>query len=309
MREIASEGTAYAALVERLSRRSVADGHDPYRGIDWDAPENHIDPEDPRWEAPTVNPLARTLWYRAESAGRRARLALEVVCSSMKVGWQFENVLERGLLGFVETLPDDAPERRFVHHEIAEESRHTQMFQEFVRRAGISVPGLTALHRRLGDGIAGLGRSFPELLFVFALGGECPIDHLQRLALATPDGLHPLLRQIMEIHVTEEARHVGFARAYLRERVPRLPTARRLLLAVAGPIILAHMAPLMLLPPAAILRRHGVPWEAMREMRESPANRQRMREAIAKIRQLYLELGLYRAVLWRALGLEPEASP
>ena len=67
-----------------------------------------------------------------------------------------------------------------------------------------------------------LGRRFPELFFIFVLGGEDPIDHVQRETLRSERELHPLLERIMRIHVTEEARHLSFARHYLKREVPKL---------------------------------------------------------------------------------------
>ena len=72
-----------------------------------------------------------------------------------------------------------------------------------------------------------LGARFPELFFVFVLGGEDPIDHAQRLALAERDDLHPLVRRMSQIHITEEARHLCFARSFLREHVPELTPRKR----------------------------------------------------------------------------------
>ena len=39
----------------------------------------------------------------------------------------------------------------------------------------------------------------------------------------------------MRIHIAEEARHISFARHYLRHRVPRMPGYRRLMLGVVSP--------------------------------------------------------------------------
>ena len=59
------------------------------------------------------------------------------------------------------------------------------------------------------------------------LGGEDPIDHVQRTTLRSGRELHPLLERIMRIHVTEEARHLSFARQYLRTNVPTLAGVQR----------------------------------------------------------------------------------
>ena len=101
----------------------------------------------------------------------------------MKTGLQFENVLCRGVLEYVDTLPNGAPEYRYAMHELIEEGQHQLMFQEFVNRSGIDVDGMP-LDAKIGSRfVVLLGRVFPELFFMFVLGGEDPIDHVQREAL------------------------------------------------------------------------------------------------------------------------------
>ena len=69
-----------------------------------------------------------------------------------------------------------------------------------------------------------LGRRFPAAFFFFVLGGEDPIDHVQRQVLSSGREQHPLAERIMRIHVTEEARHIKFAREGVvrRTRVPEI---------------------------------------------------------------------------------------
>ena len=64
-----------------------------------------------------------------------------------------------------------------------------------------------------------LSRAFPEAFFLFVLAGEDPVDHIQRKQLKE-GGSHPATERIMRIHVAEEARHIAFARHWLRERAP-----------------------------------------------------------------------------------------
>ena len=64
----------------------------------------------------------------------------------------------------------------------------------------------------MDDRMAAFGRSFPELFFFGVLGGEIFIDQQNREYLKRPrDAVHPLVRRVLQIHVTEEARHVCFA--------------------------------------------------------------------------------------------------
>ncbi len=60
----------------------------------------------------------------------------------MKIGVQFENLLKRGLLAYALPLPNGSSEFRYVYHEVIEEGHHGMMFQEFVNRSGMPIPGL-----------------------------------------------------------------------------------------------------------------------------------------------------------------------
>ncbi len=299
---------AWLSLLGRLSRQSVTRHFDAYADIDWDRPELALDPEDPRWELPADDPLGATAWYRGLPAADRARLGCELVASKMKIGLVFESILKRGLLEFVSTLPNGAPEFRYAYHEIIEEAQHSLMFQEFVNRSGFDAAGLPAIRRFSSRRIVRLGRRFPQLFFLFVLGGEDPIDYVQRRELRASRELHPLLERIMRIHVTEEARHLSFARHYLKRTVPGLPGRRRVRLAIAAPVILTAMAQMMLKPSGQIVARYSIPRPVIAEAyTRNPRHRADTAASLDKVRKLCDELGLIRGpyrVLWRRLGLE-----
>lgn len=297
---------AYLRRIAQLSARSVTKHFDAYADVDWDRAANAIDIEDRRWEKTEDDVLGATNWYRTQSPAMRAHIGLHHILMQMKMGVDFENILSRGLLEFASTLPNGAPEFRYAYHELIEEGQHSLMFQEFVNRAGLPVRGLSGWEAFGARQVPRLGRIFPELFFIFVLGGEAPIDHVQRRALEQPD-LHPLLRRVMQIHVTEEARHLCFAKNYLLEHVPRLGRVRRLQLQVRAPIILAVMARQMLIPSKELLRTYSVPRSVVREAYiDNPLHRQRTLESLEPVRSLCAEIGLITApfdALWRLTGL------
>jgi hypothetical protein len=298
----------FTVMVGRLNRLSVERHFDAYADIDWDDAALALDPADPRFELPAVDPLRHTDWYAAQPPADRARLGCYRWAACMKTGWHFENLLQRGLLRHAFELRNGAPEFRYLHHEIIEESQHTLMFQEFVNRSGFPVRGMPWILRRLAETfVVPLARVFPTLFFLFVLGGEDPVDHLQRRVLADPDTtLHPLVERIMRIHTTEEARHLSFARKYLQRTVPELGFFRRLHLAVIAPLVLGIMARLMLLPSGDLVRHFAVPGDVVRAANRTPAGRQLLKDSVAKTRKLFVELGLITPVsktLWKAVGL------
>ena len=299
--------SAWEGLLGRLSKLSVTRHFDAYADVDWDSPEMHIDRHDPRWILGDDDPLGRTDWYRGLAPEQQASLGLDLIASKMKIGLQFEGILKQGLLRFAAGLPNRSPEFRYCYHELIEEAQHSLMFQEFVNRSGFDARGLSKIDRFGADFVVGLGRRFPELFFVFVLGGEDPIDHVQRRELRRGGTIHPLLERIMRIHVTEEARHLSFARHYLKRRVPGLSRFRRFELAVGAPLILAAMAQMMLRPSRQVVADYSIPPSVLDEAyTKNPEHQAATVESLQKVRRLCEELGLltpmYRR-FWRRLGL------
>jgi para-aminobenzoate N-oxygenase AurF len=301
----------YYKLIRRLSHQSVVKHFDAYADIDWDSPEFAIKPDDPRWELGPDDALGATEWYRSQPQPIRARIGLQMFATFMKIGVAFENVLKRGLLDFAGRLPNGAPEFRYCYHEAIEEAQHSLMFQEFVNRSGMDIPGLDGRLDRIGaDIIVRLVRRSPELFFIFVLAGEDPIDHVQRQALGKPRStMHPLLRRIMQIHVTEEARHLSFARHYLRRHVPSMSRLRKAWLSIRVPFILGGAAQMMTQISPQIVREYRIPKTVMNEAyRRNPVHRQHVADSLRKLRELCIELGMVNGVsviLWKVMGIWP----
>jgi hypothetical protein len=186
------------------------------------------------------------------------------------------------------------------------------MFQEFVNRSGLDAPGLTWDLKLGSRAVVQMARRFPAMFFVFVLGGEDPIDHVQRKSLRSDRELHPLLERIMRIHVTEEARHLSFARQYLRHQVPQLPRWRRRALTVQAPLVLATMAGVMMRPPRQVVREYQIPADVIREAYgPGTPSRQQVRDSLRKVRALLLELGLVTPTsrrLWRSFDIWDEPA-
>lgn len=302
----ASRAEPWSTLLARLSRQSVVKHFDAYADVDWDRPDHAIDPSDPRWEEHADEPLGATAWYQALPQPTRARLGLHLIASQVKIGLEFERTLVIGLLEFASTLELARPEFRYAYHEVIEETQHSLMFRELLVRTGLEVRGLGWLDRMGARRVARLGRTFPELFFLFVLGGEEPIDHAQRQALRAGRATHPLMARVMRIHVTEEARHICFAREYLRQHVPRLPARRRIALAIQAPILLAEMTRQMLRPSRHVVRTYGIPPDVVAAAYDrNPAHHAFVAESLSDVRALCLELGLvtpWTRPLWRRVA-------
>ena len=304
---------AYQRLLARLSHQSVVKHFDAYADVPWDDPAFAIDPSDPRLELSANDALGATAWYRALPQPTRARIGLHMIATFARIGWQFESVLKRGLLEFALRLPENAPEFRYVYHEVIEEAQHSLMFHEFVGRTGLKTrpPWILGLGDRV---VVSFARRFPELFFFFVLAGEDPIDHSQRELLNSGKELHPLIERISRIHIIEEARHIAFARHYLRRNVPKVRGLRLFILRLRTAIVMAIAARMMSRPSGHVVRSYGIPPEVLREA-YGPGSKgaEHIKRALFKPRELAWELGVLNerwAPLWKKRGIyAPQGSP
>jgi len=298
----------YTSAIEHLNELSVCKYHDPFTDIDWDAPAHRIDPEDPRLCIPDDHPLARTAWYATLPAATRSRFGLRFLAQTLKYGIGFEAVLSRGLLEFCQTVPNRSPEFRYAMHEVIEEARHSQMFQEFIDRAGAQTRVIEGLPAFVDDRVAHLGRTQPCLFFFAVLGGEIFIDEQNRSALKRPKAeVHPLVRLIMKIHVMEEARHVCFAQRYLQEHLPQLSAWQRFYMGFVVPLTFSYGAQLMLTPDRQLREEFGMPQEAFdAAFGAGSEHRKLLMRATEPMRVLCAQHGLLRPAhlwAWRRVGL------
>jgi hypothetical protein len=288
---------SFRRLTERLSAASVRRRSEAFRDVDWERPDHQIHADDPRWEAAASwDPLGASAWYRDQSPDRRAAIGLCRQVGILKVGIEFERVLAEGLLRFAARLPNGHPAFRYVYHEITEEAQHSMMFQELIDRSGFDPPGavdhIQALFRRIAD----LACELPVLFFLAVLSGEESFDHINRQMLATPS-THPLMAQICRIHVVEEARHVSFARAYVRDAVRRLDPRSLRELRYQAAFVVDFAATRMFDFTDWFRREMGVPDDVHRSIVTSPAAERVRTGSIAGVTALCREVGLHDARL------------
>jgi hypothetical protein len=307
----AVDDTAYERRVERLIEVSEDHAHDAYADVPWDEPGFELDPTDPRLRAFSFDPLAHTAWYQNLEPIEQARVGLRRAGVNLRIGWEFENRLQQGLLIRALHMDNSDVAFRYVQHEVAEESHHSMMFYEFNRRYAPEVRGMPRGLKVLANWLVQRSaRRFPEIFFMLVLGGEVPIDHVQRMVLKE-EAVHPLLERIMRIHVEEEARHVAYANQELRRRVPRMSRWRRTVLALFTPVTMGVMTRMMIRPSPWQLRYEGVPEADIRAAYRRPESRQLLKDSAGRIRRLCVELGLITPLaqrLWRHYGLWDEPA-
>ena len=258
--------TTYQERLRTLSEASVSQHFDAFEDIAWDDPAYAVRADDERWVLPEADVLGRHPWYQALPVAEKIRIGLYRQANVTKVGLQFEQILIAGLMNFAFTLPNGSPEFRYSTHEATEETHHTQMFQEFVNRTGQDVPGGSRLFRALAPFLPLAAKWLPFGFFYGVLAGEEPIDHVQKSILRAGDDMHPLLQRIMQIHVAEEARHIGFAHQYLEHQAPKLGKVDRAVLSVLVPVIMRWLCNEILVPSRRAQRDMGIPQHVVDEI-------------------------------------------
>ncbi|MGC4935564.1 AurF N-oxygenase family protein [Gordonia sp. DT30] len=303
----------YARVLDDLSAASVHRNFDPYLDIDWDAPEMAVIPDDPRWILSyDVDPIGRHPWYQSQPRDKQIAIGMWRQANVAKVGLQFESILIRGLMQYSFALHNGDKRFRYTTHESKEECNHTLMFQEMVNRIGMDVPGAKVFYRRVSMFLPLISTVFPTVFFFGILGGEEPIDHLQKDFLRTTDDLHPAMSAVMQLHVAEEARHISFAHHHLRETVPKKGPVRRFLLSLTLPIAMRGLLGAIMVPPRSFRREFDIPDSVMRQIFwGSPESKRVRRNVFGDVRMLAEQCGLDNPAargLWRILGISGRSS-
>ncbi len=313
MGAIGTSQQEYHDLLRTLSEASVEHHFDAFVDVAWDDPGVRDRPEGPAVDpARRSTPSVARTWYRGLPRERQIEVGFYRQANVVKVGLQFEQVLIAGLMMYCLELPNGRPEFRYSTHEATEECHHTQMFQEFVNRCH-DVAGSHTLFRALGPFLPLAAKHLPFIFFIGVLGGEEPIDYVQKVMLRAGEEMHPLLRRISQIHVAEEARHIGFAHQYLEHRAPHLGRFHRLFASVLTPVLMRVLCDAIVVPGKKAVRDMGIPPEVVREVWwESPEAREFLRDMFGDVRMLADELGLMNPVsrrIWRALAHRRALQP
>ena len=303
---------SYEQRLQTLSEASVHQHFDAFKDIAWDHPDYAIDPHDRRWILPEVDVLGRTQWYRSLPREEQIRIGLYRQANVTKVGLQFEQILIAGLMNYAFSLPNNSAEFRYSTHEATEECHHTQMFQEFVNRSGQDVGGGSGIFRAVSPILPLAARIVPFGFFFGVLAGEEPIDHVQKTILRAGDDMHPLLQRIMQIHVAEEARHIGFAHQYLEHKAPRLKRHERAVLSVAVPLIMRWLCDEIVVPTKKAQRDMGIPRSVVKELYwDNPESRKFLRDLFGDVRMLAEQTGMMNKVsrrVWKLMKIDGPTS-
>ncbi|BCO34595.1 diiron oxygenase [Mycobacterium heckeshornense] len=201
---------------QRLLKGSVKKSYAPVVDIDWDAP---LDPDKFYLPPKTVSLYGTPLWDQMTRA-QRIELSRQEFVNTLSAGIWFENILNQALLRRLMHEDPTASESHYALTELGDETRHMVMFGKAIERVGARPVRPRLYHRIVINALPLVFRG--AMLWVAALIGEEIFDALQRQMMDDPE-LQPMVQRLMRIHVTEEARHIQFARDGLRKRVAEMP--------------------------------------------------------------------------------------
>ncbi|BBU21451.1 AurF N-oxygenase family protein [Mycobacterium xenopi] len=213
---VKSTGPSREEFSERLLKGSVKKSYAPIVDIDWDAP---LDPDKFYLPPKTVSLYGTPMWDQMTRA-QRIELSRQEFVNTLSAGIWFENILNQALLRRLMHEDPTASESHYALTELGDETRHMVMFGKAIERVGAKPVRPRLYHRIIINALPLVFRG--AMLWVAALIGEEIFDALQRQMMDDPE-LQPMVQRLMRIHVTEEARHIQFARDGLRKRVAEMP--------------------------------------------------------------------------------------
>ena len=211
-------------FAERLLKGSVKKSYAPVVDIDWDAP---LDPDKFFLPAKTVSLYGTPIWD-SMSREQQIELSREELVNTLSAGIWFENILNQALLRKMMHQDPTASATHYELTELGDETRHMVMFGKAIERVDAK-PVRPRYYQRFIINLLPFAFQGP-VLWVAALIGEEIFDSLQRQMMDDPE-LQPMVQRLMRIHVTEEARHIQFARDGLRKRTPHMRWAPKFFVA------------------------------------------------------------------------------
>ena len=279
---------------ERLLRSTAARSYDPDLDIDWSVPPL----PDKAFLPEHRCSLYGTPLYARMTPQQRRELGKHEAASVASAGIWLEFVLLR-LLAKLAYQGDPASRHvQYALAEMAEECRHSTMFARMIEWMGAPGYGPSRVVHTLGKLLPTL--AYGPAMWGAILIGEEMTDRYQR-EMVVDESIQPLVRMVNRIHIMEEARHIGFARAELTRSAAKLSLAelpvQRAVLGRVAFIVARH-----LISPE-VYRSVGLdPAQAHRVALANPAHHETIRFGGEKIVAFLREAGMIgppATHLWR----------
>lgn len=287
-------------FADRLLKGSVKKSYAPVVDIDWDAP---LDP-DKFFLPPKTLSLYDTPLWDSMTREQQIELSRQELVNTLSAGIWFENILNQALLRKMMHQDPTASATHYELTELGDETRHMVMFGKAINRVG-GKPVRPRSYQRFIINLLPFAFQGP-MLWVAALIGEEIFDSLQR-QMMDDDELQPMIQRLMRIHVTEEARHIQFARDGLRKRAPHMRRMPKFFVANINGVGGYFFR--FLFTNKVQYRRLGLDAKQARRMaRRSPHRMQTQVMGFAPLAAFLEEVGLMGPIarrMWRRSGFLP----
>ncbi|NTY60105.1 AurF N-oxygenase family protein [Mycolicibacterium sphagni] len=279
---------------DRLLKGSAKKSYVPVVDIDWETPVV----SDKFFLPPRVVSLYGTPMWADMTRDQQIELSRQEFINLLSAGVWFENILNQALLRGLMHADVTSASTHYSLTELGDETRHMVMFGRAIAAVDGKPFQPSRFQRRIINTLPLVFQK--QVLWIAALVGEEIFDALQRQILDDPE-LQPIVSRIMRIHVTEEARHIQFARDGARRDVPMTRRRNRFLLATihgaGGPFYR------YLFTNRAVYRRAGLDGrEARRQARANPYFHETTRAGFAPLAAFLEEIGLMNQIsrrMWK----------
>lgn len=282
------------AVAKRLLKSSLQHSYEPSIDIDWDAP---LDENGYGMPPERCSLYGTALWDELTEEQRRT-LSIHEICSIARVGLWFEVILMQMLLRYAYDRDPRSKHIQYALTEIGDECRHSVMFAKMTERYGVPdyAPG-PLVHQ--------LGRLYKTIatgpsMFASVLVAEETLDQIQREGMRD-ERVQALSRMVSKVHVTEEARHVRYAREEVARLMPLLSWPQReiakVLTAVVGTVVVRSLV------SPEVYRSVGLdPRTARKAALANPHYQETIRWSARKLMPFFDEVGLLGGpanLIWR----------
>jgi hypothetical protein len=283
-----TDSSTLATLPERLSASSAA-YRDPLAQVDWDT----LDPGQPWMPEELVSLHGLPEWEAMDEDQRRYLSQCEFV-AFLELGLWLESLFMQRIAARASRGPGQGLEDyTYQLHELREEAGHSLMFAEVMRRGGMPPMASRDVRPRIANAFGRLAPFDSAGFWATILIGEAVPDQVNRL-MYRDERLPEAVRQVVAVHMREEARHIAYARQRVSDKLAGMsPLARRGLQLLLRQVFRQFIGQCFY-PPAQVYAQAGLarPRAVARRARRNPVRARMVERCIAPTVDFLADNGL-----------------
>jgi len=262
-----SDSATLATLPERLSASSAV-YRDPLAQVDWETLD-----ADAAWMPDELVSLYGLPEWEAMTEEQRRRLSRCEFVAFLELGLWLESLfMQRIAVQACQGPAAGLEDYTYLLHEMREEAGHSLMFAEVMRRGGIPPMASRDVRPRLANAFGRLAPFGSAGFWATILIGEAVPDQVNRL-MHRDERLPTAVRQVVAVHMREEARHIAYARERVAAKLAARGTIAKRSLALLLRQVLKQFINQCFYPPAQVYAQAGLerPQALVRRARHNPA--------------------------------------